>query len=259
VYVGDSSDEAVTCEAVQKVCEGFEFVRLFRHTGKGISAARNVCVQVATEDLLVTVDDDVYVEPHAILRLVDTYQRGKGWRVVGGNVCWDKDKRDCTGPVVQRYMGYGRKAHPGEPPDYLIGGFFLFPRALALELPWNDRLHTLDDVYIGALWRSRKVALLHEPRAYAFHDGPYRAYGLEQHDDHIYCNLFTALLACPSLPRALSYEILGFAWGAMLYFRRPETAWAYIAAWYRGHRALVRDWSYLNALTQRSLPACKTR
>src|SRR5215208_2799652 len=63
VYVGDSSDEAVVREEVQRVCEEFEFVRYLRHTGKNLAAARNFLTQAVPAELLVSVDDDVYVEP----------------------------------------------------------------------------------------------------------------------------------------------------------------------------------------------------
>jgi hypothetical protein len=59
----DSSDAASVREAVRKVCEEFEFVRYHRHAEKTASAARNFGVQVTTTDLLVSVDDDVYVRP----------------------------------------------------------------------------------------------------------------------------------------------------------------------------------------------------
>jgi hypothetical protein len=61
------------------------------------------------------------------------------------------------------------------------------------------------------------------------------------------------------IPRAFAYEFLGFAAGAKYWFRRPKTAWAYVAAWYRGHRALVRDWQYLKALVRQPLPEDRPR
>ncbi len=255
VYVGDSSDEAATREAVKTVCEEFEFVHLRHHTGKNVAAARNFCTQVTAADLLVSVDDDVYVEPDAILRLFEAYQRGKGWRVVAGSVAWGEDWSE---PVVKRWIGYGRKARPGEPPSFLVSAFFLYPKALALALPWNERIRWSDDVFMGALWRSKSVNLLFEPRARAFHDEQHKSYGVDFQEWHIYENLFDALLANPNLPRALAYECLGFAAGAKTYFRHPKTTQAYVAAWYRGHRALVRDWDYLKALVSRPLPEDKS-
>jgi hypothetical protein len=71
---------------------------------------------------------------------------------------------------------------------------------------------------------------------------------------HIYVNLFGALIANRQLGRAACYELLGFAAGAKAYFREPGSTAAYLAAWYHGHRALIRDWRYLSELRKRELP-----
>jgi len=243
-------------EAVQLVCGDFEFVHLFRHDGQNVAAARNFCAQVADAELLVNVDDDVYVEPDAILRLLEAYQRGKGWRVVAGSVAWGEN---WSAPVVKRLIGYGRIARPGEPPSFLVSPLLLYPRALVLAFPWNERIRWSDDVFVGDLWRCKGVNLLCEPQARAFHDEQHKTWAVEDQEWHIYENLSDALLANPNLPRALAYEFLGFAAGAKIYFRHPRTAWAYIAAWYRGHRALARDWNYLKALVHQPLPESGSR
>ena len=62
-YVGDASDEATVRKAVQTVCEEFEFVHFFQHSGKNAAAARNFCAQVADAELLVSVDDDAAPHP----------------------------------------------------------------------------------------------------------------------------------------------------------------------------------------------------
>lgn len=252
-YVCDSSDALAAREVVREVCEEFEFVRFFRHSGKNAGAARNFCTRVAAAEILVGVDDEVYVEPDAILRLFEAYKRGKRWRIVAGSVSWTEDL--WSKPVVKRPIGYGRKAHPGESADFIVTALFLYPRALALTFPWNDRIRWRDDIFIGALWRSKGVTMMFEPQARAFHDEQLNTYSAaEQQGDHVYVNLFDALLANPNPVRALTYELLGFVAGAKLYFRNPKVAWAYLTSWYDGHRRLVRDWRYLKSLVCRPLP-----
>lgn len=252
-YVCDSSDNPATREAVREVCEGFAFVRLFRHSGQNASAARNFCTQVATAELLVSVDDDIYVEPDAILRLLEAYERGEGWRVVAGTTAWPPNA--WSEPVVMRPIGHGRKARLGEAPDFLVTALLLYPRALVLALPWNDRIRWRDDIFMGALWRSKGVSMIFESWARSFHDEDFQDYRApEQQGDHVYANLFDALFANPNPIRALSYEFLGFAAGAKLHFRNPKTAWAYVSAWYDGHRRLIRDRRYLKDLVSKPLP-----
>ena len=247
----DSSDAASVREAVRKACEEFEFVRYHRHAGKTASAARNFGAQVTTTELLVSVDDDVYVRPDAVRRLLEAYRRGQGWRVVAGSVNWSGN---WLGPVVMRRTGSGRKSRPGELPSFLISAFFLYPRALALALPWNTRMRREEDIFMGALWRSKGVTLLFEPQAQAVHDEQHHIREVGYVEFKTYANLFDTLLANRNLPRALAIEFFVLAAGAKLYFRRPESAWTYLAAWYRGHRALVRDWRYLRALVRQPLP-----
>lgn len=95
---------------------------------------------MTTKELFVSVDDDVYFRPDAVLRLLEAYRRGQGWRVVAGSA-----NRNWLGPVVMRRTGGGRKSRPGEPPSFLISAFFLYPSALALALPWNTRMRWSED------------------------------------------------------------------------------------------------------------------
>lgn len=251
VYVCDSSPDTDIRNEVERICYTFTFVELHFHNGTNVAAARNFCARVAKEPVLINVDDDVYVEPEAVRNLYETYRAHCGWRVVGGLVDWGTS---WDGPVVMRRIGYGRKARPDEKPSFMIGAFFLYPKTLAEVCPWNERIRYSDDVFMGALWRSYGVSLLHEPTAKAVHDDQKNNYGTSEHDSHIYANLFDTLIANPDLPRALMYEFLGFAAGAKRFFRHPNTASAFLSAWFRGHRYLIRDWKYLNAAVAKSRP-----
>lgn len=250
-YVCDSSDTEKTCAEVRAVCAQFDFVQYSFHEGKNAAAARNYCAKVAEADLLISVDDDVYVEPDSIKRLVDTYHGACGARIVAGTVAWGDN---WSTPVIMRLIGYGRKVVPGEIPSFLISAFFIYPRVFALAWPWNERIRTSEDRFMGAMWRSKDIQLLYEPQAKAVHDKERSTYDVAEQESHIYANLFDTLIASPNLVRFLSYEILGFAAGAKLYFRKPHTALAYIRAWVRGHTALWRDWEFLKQYRQLPMP-----
>jgi hypothetical protein len=92
-----------------------------------------------------------------------------------------------------------------------------------------------EDMFIGALWRSKGVTLLSEPRAQAVHDEQHHKREVGYVEFRTYANLFDAFLANRNLPRALAIECPVLALGANLYFSRPESAWTYLAAWYCGH------------------------
>jgi glycosyltransferase involved in cell wall biosynthesis len=250
VHVCDSSTTPELQVSVTQICNSFEFVKYHFHDGQNVSAARNACAKFADTELIINVDDDVYVEPEAIKNLVDSFSRQSGLRVMGGSVAWGDNWSE---PVIMRWIGYGRQLKPDESPSFLIGAFFIYPRSIATLLPWNERLDSSDDRFMGALWRGRGIKLLFEPNARAHHDNEHNSYGPERYHSHIYANLFEALISNPSLLRLVSYEVLGFLAGAKLYFRNPMTAYIYSRAWVRGHKFFVRDINYLRDYMKRDL------
>jgi glycosyltransferase involved in cell wall biosynthesis len=245
VYVCDSSTVPRTRQEVADVCNAFDFVELRPHDGATAAAARNSCVRAARSDLVLTVDDDVYVEPDAVLRLLQAYERGNGRRVVAGSI-WLSD--NWTTPVVMRSIGYGRAARVGEVPSFLLTGLLLYPRAFAIAWPWHEKISRHEDRFMGALWRRHSVRLYHEPRARATHDGPARIEHVDVVESHVYVNLFDALIANPNAAQALAYQLLGFAAGAKLHCRRPGTATRYVKAWLQAYRAVFQDRHHLRAL-----------
>ena len=160
VYVCDSSTSETQREQVRGVCGRHPFVRLRFHRGANLPAARNACAHAVTERLLINVDDDIQVEPGALRLMLEKYQSMSGPRVVGGYTAWDGTYK---GPVKLRWIGWGRPARDQESPDFLIGAFFLYPRELALVLPWYERSAlpeqgwAPDDRMMGALWRSQGI------------------------------------------------------------------------------------------------------
>lgn len=239
VRVCDSSDSDSLREKVKEVCNQFNFVSLYFHKGKNVAAARNFCAKVASADLLVNVDDDIYVHPEAIKNIYEAYLESNDKRVVAGSVAWDDD---WSTPVVMRAIGYGRKAKGDEEPSFLIGAFFIYSRELALALPWNENIKTSDDRFMGALWRSYKIKLLYEPEAKAVHDHQHTQYDVKHQESHIYANMFDALIANFSLKRAFCYQILGFAASAKQYARKKSTLFPFLLAWSKGNVKFIKDY-----------------
>jgi glycosyltransferase involved in cell wall biosynthesis len=251
VYVVDSSTSQATREAVASVCVRHDFVILHHHDGEGVAAARNECVRVVEADLIVNVDDDVYLEPEGLERLAACYEAAAGWRVAAGTVAWyDSWSR----PRVTRLIGYGRPALPGEAPHFVIGAFFLYPRALGQACPWIESIPTADDRTIGSLWRRNRVQMLFEPQARAHHDERHHYYGVEALRDHFYAALFDALIANRSLLRAVCVEGFGLPAGVKRFVRGPRSAAALIRSWAGAHLLLRRDWRYLNRRASEPLP-----
>jgi hypothetical protein len=252
----DSSTSAAGRRAVSEVCADFDFTSVHFHDGPNLAAARNACAKQVAERLIINVDDDIQVEPDALERLVIAYSGAQGARVVAGSVAWDGV---WSRPVTLGRRGWGRFVANGEAPDFLIGALCLYPKALAVALPWHERRlrgprnGLSDDRYIGALWRRKGVALLYEPKARAIHHHEHTTYGLPDQPAHVYTNLVQALVGSQSLARAASFEVLGFL-QALKTFMTPATAREMLGAWAEAHVAFVKDWAYLQDVVSRDLP-----
>ena len=263
VHVCDSSPDPADRELAERTTARYAWARFHAHTGPNVAAARNECARVATEELLVNVDDDLVVEPDAIERLVARWRASDGRRIVAGSVSWGDV---WTRPMIMRRIGYSRAPTHGEAPDFVIGAFFLYPRAYAMAWPWNDRIEAADDIFMGAVWRAKHVALLFEPDARALHLGvplahdPERVEATISHQrSEIYALLFDSTLANPSARRTVAYETLGFMARCRLYFRRPSWGVRFMRAWASGHRALLADRRELRALLVREPGAADAR
>jgi glycosyltransferase involved in cell wall biosynthesis len=258
-YVCDSSPSEEEREAVRQVCARYPWVELVPHDGKNVAAARNTGARASRQDLLIDVDDDLILEPETVDRLLARYLEVGGPRVVAGSVSLNGT---WSTPIKKRRIGYGRPVLEGEEPDFAIGALFLYPRSFALAWPWNERIDTADDIFMGALWRSHGVRILFAPDARAAHpdvplsfDPNRLAETVEHQSWHIYSLLFDALIANPSLGRAIAYEVLGFMASAKVYLRRPALAIPFLRSWMRGHRRLLVDRRYLKELVRKELPA----
>lgn len=250
-YACDSSDTEEMRAQVEATVAEFDFARYSYHTGKNASAARNHCARVAEAELLISVDDDVYVEPEAIPILLERYFQESGPRVLAGSLLWLGEWGQA---VVLARSGTGRPVREGEEPSFLVSALVLYPRNLALTLPWNDHLRWSDDRFMGALWRSRGVKLIFEPRARAIHDEERRNGALQDYADHIYTNMFDSLMGSPNLKNSLTYEGIGLAGALVKVARGPVEALRIVKYWAIGHMRLFKDRAFLRRLLQVELP-----
>lgn len=247
VHVIDSSSDDSLRWEVAHTCSRFEFVELHRHEGETIASARNACLRAADRELIVTVDDDVYVLPDAITRLLDAYDSSSGLRVVAGSIGWGGQ---WSSGVVTRRIGYGRRALPGEEASFLLTGLLLYPRELGIAWPWHETVTRREDRIMGAVWRRHGVQQLHEPTARALHDGEPHGDELDSVESHFYACLFDSLVADRGAVATLGHQLLTFAAGAKRHFRGPVRTTRYTRLALRAYRNYRRDWPALAALCE---------
>lgn len=244
--VCDSTQDIGLRAEVKAAVGRYSFARYFYHTGKNAAAARNFCAKSASGDLLVTVDDDVYVEPDSIRRLYEYYAALEDKNaIVSGSV---KFGDFFSTPVVIRVIGYGRPANENEVFDFVVSAFLLYPRFVVESYPWNDKIKSSEDRHIGSVWRRVGVKMHFLGSAKAIHDVHLNSYDVAHQRWHIYANLFDAIFVRKSVYWLFCFEFLGFAAGAKKYFHPGGGALAYVKAWYLGHKDFIRDIKYLQNL-----------
>jgi glycosyltransferase involved in cell wall biosynthesis len=256
-WVCDSSDPSLR-ESVREVCEEHDWVELRFHTGTTISAARNLCAEIAQAELLVSVDDDVEVEPQAVDALVETYEAGTGPRVVGGAVSFGEPGYR-TAPMRIRRIGYGRLAARHEAPEFLNSALFLYPRSYGLTWPWSERVRRGSDLLMGAIWRAAGVQMLWAKEARADHPIRDEMVTASDHGDHLYAILAHALVSEHDPGRALLFQGLGFAAGVKAFARNRAALRAFVTSWCRGTIAFMRDRKMLKEIAQRPAPRIASR
>jgi glycosyltransferase involved in cell wall biosynthesis len=232
----DSSDGPDAAQAWDVVSR-FPWASYVRHDGRNVAAARNACVRSARGDILINVDDDVYVEPATIRALAERIAGGAD-TVVAGAVAWPHSAPST--PVKMRMNGYGRPVLPSERPDFLVGALFGYTRGLATRFPWNEHIQTSDDRFMGGIWRAHGISLDYAPDALAFHDTEVTTYDERQQRSHIYANLCDAVLVRRSVRWTVGFVALGFPTG-LRGCRSASGAGRYVIAWGRGVAAFVGD------------------
>jgi len=237
--------DAVVCDSspgelaapTEAAVAAYPWARYVAHDLVGPCAARNLGTREATGDVVVYVDDDVYVEPQAIAALADAVEAAPG-AVVAGTLDWGDE---WSVPMVMRRIGHSRPARPDETPEWCISAVLAVPRATALAVPWDEARRYYDDRFMCLLWRRAGVPLRWCPQARARHDDDRKVYPLAQERHRAYVNTYDAVFLRRSPGWALSFWTLGLAVGLKRFGRTPRGAAGMLAEWLRGSGRFVLD------------------
>jgi glycosyltransferase involved in cell wall biosynthesis len=240
ILVADSSTELELRRSTESFSAAFGARYVF-HGRDGMSAARNACTTHAKGDTLINIDDDVYVCPGAIASLLAVSgEQTAAPAVIAARVRFGS-KWSSAGKTG--WTGYGRPIRGHEQPDYLTGAVLAYPRSLAERLPWNERLRSSDDVYMGTVWSYHGVRLILDAGAEAHHDEDLNRYQGAHYRYHIYRNLTDAIFLRRSPFRVVAYEVVGL----LLALRGDGlSGWlTCLVAWLRGNRDFLSDFATL--------------
>lgn len=237
ILVVDSSRSA--CRAlVADLCLRYESVSLIQHYLRGAAAARNLGVQHSpSAEVIVFVDSDMVVPVESIDRLVDEVRRFPA-AVAAGPILI---AGEWSAPAKMRRIGYACPAGSGEQPDFLISGLIACSSSFIRQYPWNERILTSEDRFLGAVARKQNVPLLWIPQAVSYHPQELTTYGVAHQRWHVYANVFDALLVRRSAKWLVYFEALGLAAALSKWGRSLPSATRVLMEWVIGNLSLARD------------------
>lgn len=254
VVVADSTPDPDVRALGAEVCARDPWVRHVPHDLVGPSAARNLGARESSGEILVFVDDDVYVEPQAVVRLAAAVEATHDSVVVGGTVAMEPWAPDGGWSLlmVTRPNGFCRPVRPGERPTFVISALIAHRRSLVIDVPWDEAQRYYDDRLQCLRWLIAGARLELEPRARAVHDDVRKPYPLAQERDRIYANLVLALVLEDDPRAALGFETLGLAHSVKRVVRNRAQLGELLSGWAGAHRRFLADRPALEALRGRA-------
>ncbi|MCW5851723.1 MAG: glycosyltransferase [Anaerolineae bacterium] len=192
----------------QAILADFPEVRYHRHSGRLLPfAARNLAIQFAQGEILVSLDPDVYAATDWLARLLACHQQ-QGAAVAGGVTCYRQGLLDW-GAHFCKYHG-GLPYHTPGPVGSAASANLLFTREMYTTVGhFRDDLYCSDYLFTRALV-NRGYTIWFEPAALVSHDHPvtWRTYLQERYSRGQEFGVVRAQLEHWSAAQALLWTIL---------------------------------------------------
>jgi len=253
VIIADSSDDNTTKLLCDNFQEKFFSLKYIRADKPGISAARNLIVACCKTDLLIFVDDDVYLDKGCFKKLIDCYSKSPDPNSTAFSCMIDLHTYGVSAPGRLLSSGVGVNAH-AEVADYFISALILLPRRIYSNILWPERLTTYggEDLLYGLQCRRVGFKFGFCSEILASHDreiiqrarpGPSVASNL------VYLMLYKHILVKPSLNALLIFETYGLfrhlLWRVQPLFPNifpiSSVASTFIQYWVKGHYWFAKD------------------
>jgi GT2 family glycosyltransferase len=252
LIVADSSENNETKRIGEQYKQEFSSLIYIKHNKIGASAARNIISKSCKANLLIYLDDDVYLTKDCLNKLVhyfmelkqrENYILAVAVEFPNGLSLPGKLSRDGIGSPVAV-----------DEADYLISALLLLPRRIFTRIFWNERLlHGYDDIFYCLNCKRAGFKLAFFNRVVATHDKEYatreRASMVPEISYKVYTMLYKHIIVSPSILSFLILETYGFIrnllWYLQPHISNPSLIFQMVVSsvvrWFRGHYWFLRD------------------
>jgi glycosyltransferase involved in cell wall biosynthesis len=255
VIVADSSGD----ERTEKICEQYSdklTINYIRHGMIGGSAARNVIANFCEDDVLIYVDDDVYVTQNCLTTLLSCYRKIKNNTecLIAGAVAFPPPQ-GLSQPGKLNAWGLGYPV-PDNAADYVYSALVLLPKAVYKKIEWNERILRSDDQFYCLRCKRNGIKLSYCRNALAIHDKQIqpRSSLMSGETSRHYVMLYKHVVVEPCFSSFLLLETYGFI-RRMLWYLQPcfyhekskivKQSLTFVVIWLRGLIRFLRDLSFL--------------
>lgn len=256
VIIVDGSEGEETKDVCSQFSTFMEIVYI-KSLKRGLSKARKIIAENCQSEVLLYIDDDVYLFEDSISKLLDNYLnlKNKGNYIISGQIEYFGK---LTTPIKLTAYG-GGFPFPASKADYFIGALMFIPKAIYKNLHWNERFVSwgFEEVFYFLMCKRHHVKLFWIDSLLAIHDNEHSKnrldIGTETH--RAYTMLYKHVFVEPSVSGLLILESVGFFRNLIInsisYLLSPEKLvffiFSYIYSWIKGHLWFLKDLKYFKS------------
>jgi len=260
VIVVDGSEGEETREVCSQFSNFMEIIYI-KSLKRGLSKARKLIAENCQSEILLFIDDDVYLYEDCISKLLDNYVnlKNKGNYIISGQVEYFGN---LTAPIKLTPQGGGFPTSTSKA-DYFIGALMLIPKTVCKSVPWNERFVSwgFEEVLYFLMCKRHGVKLFWINSPLAIHDNENHKTRSEvgTETNRAYTMLYKHVFVEPSVVNLLILESIGFLRNLIInsisYMLSPKNLaffiFSYIRSWIIGHIWFLKDLRYLKSFDNR--------
>lgn len=254
VIVVDSSEGEETKEVCSQFSNFMEIIYI-KSFKKGVSKARKLIAENCRSEILLFIDDDVYLYEDCISKLLVHYKNleNRDNYLISGQI---KYFESLTAPIKLTPEG-GKFQASTSNADYFISALMLVPKKIYKSIFWNERFVSwgFEEVFYCLMCKRRGIKFSWINSVVAEHDNERQKNVLSvgTETNKVYTMLYKHVFVDPSIVNLLILESVGFLKSVIInsiaYILSPQKLivfiFSYIYSWAKGHLWFIEDFAAL--------------
>ena len=257
VIIVDGSEEDETKEICLNFSKCMNIVYI-KSLKPSVSRARKLIAEKCQSELLLYIDDDVYLLKDCISKLFSRYKnlKNRDNYIISGQIEYFGN---LTTPIKLTPDGVGFSVSASNA-DYIISALMFVPKAIFQNILWTERFVTwgFEEVLYCLMCRRHGANLSWINSLLAVHDNesPETRFSVGTETNRAYTMLYKHVVMEPSLVNLLILESVGFIRffiiNLLSYLFSPKKLvlfmFSYISSWAKGHLWFLNDLANLKVL-----------